>query len=57
MADVLARTRSFPSDARHTSGALSTVFLYLVDVEKSRKECEEFVLAEAKRDAFADAVA
>ncbi|PIL35431.1 MFS general substrate transporter [Ganoderma sinense ZZ0214-1] len=43
-------------DERHTSGALSTVFLYLVDVEKSRKECEEFVLAEAKRDAFADAV-
>ncbi len=37
-------------------GALSTIFLYFVDVEKSRKECAEFILAEAKRDAFADAV-
>lgn len=37
-------------------GALSTIFLYFVDVEKSRKECAEFVLAEAKREAFADAV-
>ncbi|KAI0648981.1 autophagy-related protein 22-like protein [Trametes meyenii] len=35
-------------------GALSTVFLYLVDVGKSRAECEEFVQAEAKREAFAD---
>ena len=35
-------------------GALSTVFLYLVDVQKSRKECEEFIVAEAKREAFAD---
>ena len=33
---------------------MSTVFLYLVDVQKSRTECEAFVLAEAKRDAFAD---
>ncbi len=52
VADDLARTLSHTI----TSGSLSTVFLYLVDVEKSRKECEEFVLAEAKRDAFADAV-
>ena len=37
-------------------GALSTVFLYLVDVQKSRKECEEFIVAEAKREAFADTV-
>ncbi|KAI0671865.1 autophagy-related protein 22-like protein [Trametes maxima] len=35
-------------------GALSTVFLYLVDVGKSRAECEEFIQAEAKREAFAD---
>ena len=40
-------------DAR--SGTLSTVFLYLVDVDKSRKECEAFVKAEAQREAFADA--
>ena len=37
-------------------GALSTGFLYFVDVEKSRKECGEFIAAEAKREAFADAV-
>ncbi|OJT02457.1 Autophagy-related protein 22 [Trametes pubescens] len=35
-------------------GALSTGFLYFVDVEKSRIECEEFIQAEAKREAFAD---
>ena len=33
-------------------GCLSTGFLYLVDVEKSRIECEEFVLAEAERKAW-----
>ncbi|KDQ56981.1 hypothetical protein JAAARDRAFT_687958 [Jaapia argillacea MUCL 33604] len=33
-------------------GTLSTVFLILVDVRKSRKECEAFVAAEAQRDAF-----
>ncbi|KAM5537217.1 hypothetical protein V8D89_009150 [Ganoderma adspersum] len=48
---------NYPFVFLFTLGALSTVFLYFVDVEKSRKECEEFVLAEAKRDAFADAVA
>lgn len=37
------------------SGALSTGFLYVVDVDKSRKECAAFVSAEAKREAFADA--
>lgn len=34
------------------SGAASTIFLYLVDVKKSRVECEEFVRAEAERAAF-----
>ncbi|KAI0684590.1 MFS general substrate transporter [Cytidiella melzeri] len=33
-------------------GTVSTVFLWLVDVQKSRKECEDFVAAEAERDAF-----
>lgn len=33
-------------------GTLSTIFLALVNVKKSRKECEEFVIAEARRDAF-----
>ncbi|KAF8501561.1 autophagy-related protein 22-like protein [Russula emetica] len=33
-------------------GTLSTVFLFLVDVEKSRVECEEFVAAEVGHDAF-----
>ncbi|KAI0368007.1 hypothetical protein BV20DRAFT_949065 [Pilatotrama ljubarskyi] len=46
---------NYPFVFLFTLGALSTVFLYLVDVEKSRKECEEFVQAEAKREAFADA--
>ena len=36
-------------------GVVSTGFLYFVDVGKSRRECEEFVNAEAKREAFADA--
>ena len=34
------------------SGIFSTVFLFLVDVEKSRVECEEFVAAEVGHDAF-----
>jgi hypothetical protein len=38
------------------SGTFSTVFLYLVDVEKSRMECEEFMAAEMSRKAFQDAV-
>ncbi|KAI0636058.1 autophagy-related protein 22-like protein [Trametes polyzona] len=46
---------NYPFVFLFTLGAVSTVFLYLVDVEKSRKECEEFVQAEAKREAFADA--
>ncbi|KAL4249693.1 Autophagy-related protein [Abortiporus biennis] len=37
-------------------GAASTVFLYFVDVKKSRVECEEFILAEAKREAFAETI-
>ncbi|TFK93709.1 MFS general substrate transporter [Polyporus arcularius HHB13444] len=47
---------NYPFVFLFTLGALSTIFLYFVDVEKSRKECAEFILAEAKRDAFADAV-
>ncbi|THH32255.1 hypothetical protein EUX98_g1933 [Antrodiella citrinella] len=35
-------------------GVFSTIFLYFVDVEKSRTECDEFVQAEAERHAFAD---
>lgn len=37
-------------------GALSCVLLYLVDVDKSRKECDNFVAAEAKRKAFAPVI-
>ncbi|KAI0091109.1 autophagy-related protein 22-like protein [Irpex rosettiformis] len=33
-------------------GTASTVFLWFVDVDKSRKECDDFIAAEAKRDAF-----
>jgi len=33
-------------------GAASTVFLAMLDVEKSRVECEEFVVAEASHDVF-----
>ncbi|KII85097.1 hypothetical protein PLICRDRAFT_145783 [Plicaturopsis crispa FD-325 SS-3] len=38
-------------------GVVSTVFLYLVDVPKSRIECEEFIEGEARRKAFEDAPA
>jgi len=33
-------------------GVVSCVFLYLVDVKKSRIECEEFINAETKRKVF-----
>lgn len=33
-------------------GVFSTFFLWMVDVEKSRVECEEFILAEGDRKAF-----
>jgi hypothetical protein len=36
----------------HFSDVVSTIFLWMVDVEKSRIECEEFILAEKKREAF-----
>ena len=36
------------------SGVLSTILLYMVDVKKSRQECEAFVAAEANRAAFSD---
>ena len=39
-----------------SSGTLSTVFLYFVDVGKSRMECEEFLEAELKRKAFEESV-
>lgn len=35
-----------------TLGTVSTVFLYLVDVDHSRVECEQFIEAEASRKAF-----
>lgn len=34
-------------------GAFSTIFLFMVDMKKSRIECDEFIAAEAKREAFA----
>ena len=36
-----------------SSGAFSAVFLVMVDMDKSRKECAEFIEAEAKAHAFA----
>jgi len=35
-------------------GAFSTIFLYLVDMKKSRIECEEFIEAEMRRNVFDD---
>lgn len=40
------------SDLPIYSGTFSTIFLWFVDVPKSRIECEEFVAAEAKRAVF-----
>ncbi|KZT01399.1 uncharacterized protein LAESUDRAFT_739186 [Laetiporus sulphureus 93-53] len=37
-------------------GTFSTIFLYFVDMEKSRAECDEFVAAEASRAAFGQPV-
>lgn len=34
-------------------GCFSAIFLFFVDMDKSRKECDAFVNAEARRDAFA----
>jgi len=36
-------------------GTVSTVFLYMLDMKKSRVECEEFIVAEAEREAFGQA--
>lgn len=36
-------------------GTFSTIFLYMVNVKKSRIECEQFIEAEMKRQAFDDA--
>lgn len=33
-------------------GVSSTIFLWMIDVDKSRKECEEFISAESSRHAF-----
>ncbi|KAJ3510972.1 hypothetical protein NLJ89_g4370 [Agrocybe chaxingu] len=38
-----------------TLGVLSTIFLWMVDVEKSRMECKEFIAAEAEREVFKQA--
>ncbi|KAI0052263.1 MFS general substrate transporter [Auriscalpium vulgare] len=35
-------------------GAFSTIFLVLLDMRKSRLECDEFIAAEARREAFAN---
>lgn len=35
-----------------TLGTLSTVFLWMVDVDRSHVECEQFIKAEAERKAF-----
>ncbi|KAI6042904.1 MFS general substrate transporter [Pisolithus marmoratus] len=35
-----------------TLGTVSTMFLHFVDIEKSRAECDQFVAAEANREAF-----
>lgn len=35
-----------------SSGVLSTVFLWMVDIDQSRKECAEFIAAEGSRNAF-----
>lgn len=37
-------------------GTFSTIFLYLVDVKKSRIECDQFVEAEMERKAFKDVI-
>ncbi|VDB85671.1 unnamed protein product [Peniophora sp. CBMAI 1063] len=34
-------------------GCFSSIFLFFVNMDKSRKECEAFITAEARRDAFA----
>lgn len=50
----LALLTLHPIDA-HTailSGVFSTVFIFMLDVEKSRIECDEFVAAEARHGVF-----
>ncbi|OCH88576.1 MFS general substrate transporter [Obba rivulosa] len=45
---------NYPFVFLFTLGTLSTIFLYFVDVGKSRVECEEFLEAEFKHKAFED---
>ncbi|KAI0950796.1 hypothetical protein AcW1_008006 [Taiwanofungus camphoratus] len=45
---------NYPFVFLFTLGTVSTVFLYLVDVRKSREECETFVAAELDHKAFAE---
>ena len=45
-----------PFTFKKNRGAFSTIFLFMVDMEKSRVECEEFVAAEAEHQAFTDVV-
>ncbi|KAF5359548.1 hypothetical protein D9756_003285 [Leucocoprinus leucothites] len=33
-------------------GVLSTIFLWMIDIDRSRKECAEFIAAEGSRNAF-----
>ncbi|KAH9945074.1 MFS general substrate transporter [Epithele typhae] len=44
---------NYPFVFLFTLGVLSTAFLFMVDVDKSRTECDEFIAAEARREAFA----
>lgn len=50
--EASGNNNSMPFAFLFALGVVSCVFLALVDVQKSRKECEDFVLAEAKRKAF-----
>ncbi|GBE87895.1 MFS general substrate transporter [Sparassis crispa] len=45
---------NYPFVFLFTLGVVSCVFLYFVDVQKSRVECEEFVAAEVRREAFSE---
>ncbi|PPQ92242.1 hypothetical protein CVT25_008923 [Psilocybe cyanescens] len=49
----LSINRYFKLDVNFShSGVASMVFLYLVDVDKSHQECNNFIVAESKWDAF-----
>jgi len=42
----------FLGDQNWDSGVVSTAVLWMVDVDKSRVECEDFIVAEGNRHAF-----